>query len=53
MADSEEGSPDKIPVSREEPPPFLHTWNRLYVSIAVYTCVLILALYIMTVTLNR
>jgi hypothetical protein len=37
----------------EEPPPFLRTWNRLYASVVVYTCVLILALYLMTVLLNR
>jgi hypothetical protein len=38
---------------REDPPPFLRTWNRLYAAIIIYTCVLILALYLMTVTLNR
>jgi hypothetical protein len=38
---------------REDPPPFLRTWNRLYASVFVYTCVLILALYLMTITLNR
>jgi hypothetical protein len=38
---------------REEPPPFLGTWNRLYAAIIIYTCVLILALYLMTVALNR
>jgi len=38
---------------KDERPPFLGTWNRLYASIVIYTCVLLLALYIMTVTLNR
>ena len=37
----------------EDPPPFLGTWNRLYAAIIIYTCVLILALYLMTITLNR
>jgi len=53
MENSEEDSPVKTPVSGEEPPPFLRTWNRLYGAIAVYTCILVLVLYIMTVTLNR
>ncbi len=38
---------------KEEPPPFLRTWSRLYVAVFFYTCVLILALYLMTVFLNR
>ncbi len=38
---------------KDEPPPFLRTWNRLYTAIAVYTCALVLALYLMTVILNR
>jgi len=37
----------------EEPPPFLRTWKRLYAAIVLYTGALILALYFMTVTLNR
>jgi len=37
----------------EDPPPFLGTWKRLYAAVIVYTCVLILALYLMTITLNR
>ncbi len=37
----------------EEPPPFLRTWKRLYVAIAIYTCALILALFFMTIALNR
>jgi hypothetical protein len=45
--------PEHIPADRDEPPPFLRTWSRLYASIVVYTCILILALYFMTVTLNR
>lgn len=37
----------------EDPPPFLRTWKRLYAAIVFYTGVLILALYLMTVALNR
>lgn len=37
----------------EDPPPFARSWNRLYIAVVIYTCVLILALYLMTVTLNR
>jgi hypothetical protein len=40
-------------VDRDEPPPFWGTWNRVYVSIIVYTCVLILFLYFITTALNR
>ena len=40
-------------VAADESPPFLRTWNRLYAAVIIYTCVLALALYIMTVTLNR
>jgi MFS family permease len=40
-------------VEKEDPPPFLRTWNRLYASVIVYTCALILALYVLTITLNR
>jgi hypothetical protein len=39
--------------SGEEPPPFLRTWNRLYAAVIVYACALILALYFMTLTMNR
>jgi hypothetical protein len=38
---------------RDEPPPFMGTWNRIYAAIAVYTCILILSLYLMTRALNR
>src|SRR5690606_25075075 len=41
------------PADDGEPPPFLGTWNRLYAAVIIYTSVLILALYIMTVTLNH
>lgn len=37
----------------DEPPPFLRTWKRIYAAIVLYTVALILALYAMTVTLNR
>jgi hypothetical protein len=49
----EDQNPVRTAAEREDPPPFFSTWNRLYVSIIVYTCALILALYIMTITLNR
>jgi hypothetical protein len=29
------------------------TWNRVYAAIIVYTCVLILSLYLITIELNR
>lgn len=44
---------ERAEAEREDPPPFLRTWNRLYTSVIVYTCVLVLALYLMTITLNR
>ena len=34
-------------------PPFMRTWNRLYAAVIIYTCVLVLALYLMTIALNR
>jgi hypothetical protein len=37
----------------EEPPPFLGSWNRLYGAIIIYTGVLILSLFLMTLVLNR
>ncbi|MBN1566336.1 MAG: hypothetical protein JXA73_00705 [Acidobacteria bacterium] len=42
-----------IEAEREDPHPFFSTWNRLYASVIVYTCVLVLALYLMTIALNR
>ncbi len=44
--------PNDISSEKEEPPPFLRTWNRVYTTVVLYTCALILALYLMTVTLN-
>ncbi len=38
---------------RNEPPPFMRTWNRVYVSIIIYTGILILALYLVTIKFNR
>jgi hypothetical protein len=37
----------------DEPPPFGGSWRRVYFSVILYTCALILLLYWMTVTLNR
>lgn len=42
----------QLPGKRDEPPPFLGTWSRVYVAVVIYTCVLILALYLMTVALR-
>ena len=41
--------PDKV---GDEPPPFLGTWNRIYISVLIYVIVLVLLLYWMTVSLN-
>jgi hypothetical protein len=38
---------------KEEAPPFMRTWNRIYIAIVLYTCALILVLYVLTVALNR
>ena len=43
----------KSSAEQEEAPPFLHSWNRIYVAIALYTCALIVVLYLITVALNR
>jgi hypothetical protein len=40
-------------IASDDPPPFLRTWNRLYAAVIIYTCVLVLALYLMTIALNR
>ncbi len=37
----------------DEKPPFLKSWRRIYVVVVMYTCVLVLLLYWMTVALNR
>ena len=44
---------ERTKTEREDPPPFFRTWNRLYVSVVLYTCTLVLLLYLMTITLNR
>jgi hypothetical protein len=46
-------NPASATADKEEHPPFFGTWNRLYASIVVYTLALVLALYFMTVMLNR
>jgi hypothetical protein len=48
----ESHSPEHISADSEAPPPFLRTWNRVYVAVILYTCALIGALYYMTVSLN-
>lgn len=45
--------PQNVPAEPEEPPPFMRSWNRIYVAIALYTCALIIVLYLITVALNR
>ena len=40
-------------VDREELPPFLGSWQRVYATVVIYTVVVILALYVMTLRLNR
>jgi hypothetical protein len=37
----------------EDPPPIFRTWKRLYVSVIFFTCALVVALYLMTLLLNR
>lgn len=32
----------------EEPPPFLGTWNRVYVAIVIYLCIIVSLLYALT-----
>lgn len=53
MNTNEKGYGDGFQAKEEEPPPFMKTWNRIYAAIALYTCALILALYLITVALNR
>ncbi len=38
---------------QEEPPPFGGSWKRIYWAVILYTCALILALYLMTASLDR
>ncbi len=38
---------------QDEPPPIGGSWKRIYVAIVLYTLVLIIALYWMTVALNH
>jgi hypothetical protein len=49
----ETGHWDKSKAEKEEPPPLIRTWNRIYIAIALYTCALTLVLYLLTVALNR
>ena len=42
-----------VPAEPEEPPPFMRSWNRIYWAVALYTCALILVLYLITISLNR
>jgi hypothetical protein len=49
----EERPCERFASEKEEKPPFLGSWNRLYISIVIYTCALVLVLFLMTITLNR
>jgi hypothetical protein len=40
-------------VDQDEAPPFMGTWNKIYAAVVIYTCVLILALYLITILLNH
>ena len=40
-------------IDQDEPPPIMRTWKRIYAAIIVYTCALIILLYLMTIELNR
>ena len=44
---------ENSPAEQEEPPPFMRSWNRIYLAIALYTCALIVVLYLITIVLNR
>lgn len=43
----------ETPPEWDEPPPFVGTWNRVYLAVVIYTFILLVALYVMTITLNR
>jgi len=52
--DTEKNEPLRHPQDEhEETPPLLRSWNRIYIAIALYTCVLIVVLYLITVSLNH
>ena len=53
MDTPEEQTSERIASQKEEKPPFLGSWNRVYISIVIYTCALVLVLFLMTVNLNR
>jgi len=53
MNTQETEHPENQKAEKEEPPPFMRTWKRIYIAIALYTCALTLALYFITVSLNR
>jgi len=43
----------KEPVEREEPPPILGSWPRLYAAVVLYTLTFTALLYWVTRALNR
>jgi hypothetical protein len=42
----------ETPVEQEEPPPFLWKWKWVYGAVVIYTLLIVLALYWITVALN-
>lgn len=37
-----------VPEVRDDPPPFLRTWRRVYIAVLVYLVALIAACYVFT-----
>jgi len=42
-----------LPPDWDEPPKFLGSWKRVYTAVVLYTIVLVITFYILTVTMNR
>jgi len=53
MSGSPDRNPREIPPDWETPPPIGGSWKRIYLAVVVYTCLLIAALYWMSVSFNR
>ncbi len=37
-----------LPRDRDDPPPFLGSWRRVYVAVLIYLCLLIAGFYLFT-----
>jgi hypothetical protein len=37
-----------LPRDRDDPPPFLGSWRRIYVAVLIYLCLLIAGFYLFT-----